>query len=121
MSEVNDSGYRKYLEANSDDPYSKLRLRLLDKGLPLIPPKPMTPEILEEYYASGIIRKEELKDNSFYLGICRNATVAVWNASKGEFYYLRRKFNDTFSEPINHLADDNGYDLFVPIKELELK
>ena len=32
------------------------------------------------------------------------------------FVYERYKFGDTFDEEINHFEDDDGYDLFVPIK-----
>jgi hypothetical protein len=34
------------------------------------------------------------------------------------FEYQRYKFGCTFPETINHFEDDNGYDLFVPIREL---
>jgi len=32
---------------------------------------------------------------------------------------MRYKMGGAFSEVINHFADDNGYDLFVPLKEVE--
>ena len=31
--------------------------------------------------------------------------------------YDRYKFGFTFKEKINHFEDDNGYDLFVPLRE----
>ena len=64
----------------------------------------------------GAIPKEKLIVGKRYYGNCRNANVAVW---LGEvFEYQRYKFGCTFPEKINHFEDDNGYDLFVPIREL---
>jgi hypothetical protein len=64
----------------------------------------------------GAIPKEKLIVGKRYYGNCRNANVAVW---LGEvFEYQRYKFGCTFLEKINHFEDDNGYDLFVPIREL---
>jgi ATP sulfurylase len=71
---------------------------------------------IEEYYKLGVVRKEDLVDGKTYIGICRNATTAKWDAEKNVFTYLRTKFNLTFPEDINHIADDDGYDLFIPIK-----
>ena len=51
-----------------------------------------------------------------YYRCCRNASVAVWLGDV--FEYQRYKFGFTFPEKINHFEDDNGYDLFVPIREL---
>ena len=50
-----------------------------------------------------------------YIGECRNASEAVWLGDK--FEYQRYKFGETFPEKINHFEDDNGYDLFVPLRE----
>ena len=64
----------------------------------------------------GAIPKEKLVVGKRYYGNCRNANVAVW---LGEvFEYQRYKFGCTFPEKIKHFEDDNGYDLFVPIREL---
>ena len=36
---------------------------------------------------------------------------------KGDkFEYMRTKFGSTFPETINHFQNDDGYDVFVPIK-----
>ena len=60
------------------------------------------------------VRKSELVDGQTYDGICRNASRAVWNGK--EFVYERTKFGRTYEETINHYEDDDGYDVFVPIK-----
>lgn len=65
------------------------------------------------------IDKKNLLDQSFYKGKCRNASLALWSAMDGKFYYLREKFGSTFIEPINHVLDDDGYDLFIPLESCE--
>ena len=65
----------------------------------------------------GAIPKSELKVGHQYKGYCRNASTAIWLGDK--FEYQRYKFGETFPEKINHFEDDNGYDLFVPYKDLD--
>ena len=60
------------------------------------------------------IPKNELIPNEKYQGICRNAREARWDGK--QFIYTRHKFFDTYDEEINHYEDDDGYDVFVPIK-----
>lgn len=62
----------------------------------------------------GAIPKIELEVGKTYIGKCRNAHEAVWEGT--EFVYQREKFGMVYPEKINHFEDDNGYDLFVPIK-----
>lgn len=64
----------------------------------------------------GAIPKNKLVIGKRYLGKCRNADIAIWLGDV--FEYQRYKFGCTFPEKINHFEDDNGYDLFVPIREL---
>ena len=62
----------------------------------------------------GAIPLHKLEVGKTYIGECRNASEAVW---KGDhFVYQRYKFGSTFPEKINHFQNDDGYDLFVPIK-----
>lgn len=82
----------------------------------------------EEYRSMGIenfhkwvrenyapIPKSELEVGKEYKGECRNASKAVWDGKV--FHYQRYKFGSTFDETINHYEEDDGYDVFVPIKE----
>ena len=62
------------------------------------------------------IPKSELVVGQEYRGHCRNASRATWDGEK--FHYERNKFGVTFDEKINHYEDDNGFDVFVPIKEI---
>jgi hypothetical protein len=64
----------------------------------------------------GAIPKKDLIVGATYLGDCRNANEAIWNGEK--FVYKRKKFNYVFDEEINHFEDDDGHDLFVPLKKL---
>lgn len=64
------------------------------------------------------ILRSELIDRAYYSGWCRNTSVAQWHAHRGRFIYLRTKFGSTFAEEINHPEDDDGFDLFVPEKQI---
>lgn len=70
--------------------------------------------IIPNIIRCGGIPKEELIVGETYIGSCRNASEAVWNGEK--FTYMRTKFGTTYAEDINHFQDDDGYDVFVPIK-----
>lgn len=80
-------------------------------------PKPIPFQLYNELYEKGIIRKDDLIKNCYYMGDCRNTTVALWNGF--EFVYMRTKFKTEFVETIKHIEDDNGFDLFLPFKELK--
>lgn len=89
----------------------------LDTDVPPLP-IPLTLFYVEKLIKAGAIPKKDLIDGKTYYGKCRNADQAIWHADKNVFVYKRHKFGDTFSEEIKHFEDDNGYDLFVPIKQL---
>jgi len=86
-----------------------------------IPSIPITDEetyntvVIPNLIRCGAIAKNKLIIGKTYIGDCRNATEATWDGEK--FTYMRTKFGCTYPEKINHFEDDNGYDLFVPIKE----
>lgn len=80
-------------------------------------------EIYNDYIVPNLIRcgaipKEKLVVGKCYEGSCRNASNAVWNGEK--FTYRRTKFGYTYDEDINHFQDDDGFDLFVPLKEVNI-
>ena len=62
----------------------------------------------------GAIPKKDLIVGRTYIGECRNASEAEWNGEV--FIYQRHKFHLVYPEEINHFEDDDGSDLFVPIK-----
>jgi hypothetical protein len=71
--------------------------------------------VIPNFIRCGAIPKDKLVIGKTYIGHCRNADEAVWLGDK--FEYNRTKFGCTFKEEINHFEDDDGYDLFVPLKE----
>ena len=85
-------------------------------------PKVDSPEDYQEYVVKNYIRcgaipKKDLIVGKTYIGNCRNATEATWNGEV--FVYKRTKFGIKYNDKINHFEDDDGYDLFVPIKKVE--
>lgn len=84
-------------------------------------PKFKTPEehkkFCQKLIENGAIPKNKLKDKAKYYGACRNTSYAIWNEDTQEFSYERNKFGIPYTDCINHFEDDDGYDLFVPIKE----
>lgn len=65
---------------------------------------------------TAMIEKKKLVVGECYVGRCRNAYVAQWTGKK--FVYIRSKFGNLFLEEINHPEDDDGYDLFVPVRKI---
>jgi hypothetical protein len=61
--------------------------------------------------------KSALRHGAYYRGECRNASVARWNAERGQFYHWRNKWGLTFVETIKHPEDDEVYDVFLPFEE----
>lgn len=61
-----------------------------------------------------MIKKKDLVDGAYYLGKCRNATVARWHQANNKFYHNRTKFGQRFLEEINHFEDFQGFDVFEP-------
>jgi hypothetical protein len=70
--------------------------------------------IQDELIKRGAIPIHKLEVGKTYIGSCRNASEAVWQGD--HFVYQRYKFGTTYPEKINHFQDDDGYDVFVPIK-----
>ena len=67
-----------------------------------------------------MIAKKDLKHGAYYVGRCRNATTARWNAVEQLFYHLRTKFiNYTLIETINHPEDEQRFDTFEPHYEYD--
>lgn len=85
-----------------------------------IPPIPIVSKndydniIVPNIIRCGGIPKDQLVVGETYIGDCRNANEAVWDGKI--FTYMRTKLGHTYPEAINHFQDDDGYDVFVPIK-----
>lgn len=102
------------MKVNFDDIFKNVPLEKIKIPNPI--PKGFVQYLIEK---KGMISKKELEDGVKYYGICRNVREAVWNAEKQKFIYERRKFGNIFNERINHPEDDNGFDLFIPIKKIK--
>lgn len=89
-----------------------------------VPPIPrVTAEEHADFYvpkliAAGAIPKTDLTDGAFYLGDHRRGRVGRWNAEKNQFEYWRHKFTAVYIDTCNHFEDDDGFALFVPIKQV---
>ncbi len=66
-----------------------------------------------ERLLSVMIPKHALTVGEYYVGLCRNATVARWDGER--FHHWRRKFGHEFVETIHHPEDDQDFDVFVPV------
>ena len=79
-------------------------------------------EMYEEVVVRNLIRcgaipKSELIVGKTYEGSCRNSSTAVWNGK--EFEYKRYKWGMWEDDSVNHFEDDDGSDVFVPIKMID--
>ncbi len=73
---------------------------------------------LEKYYAAGVLKKSDLVNEGYYIGLCRNANVAQWDEYNQVFLCIRWKLGGQRLESIKHFADEQGtiWDAFVPLK-----
>ena len=85
--------------------------------LPVVPKEIYDGVIVPELIRCGAIPKDKLVSGKDYIGHCRNAHRATW--VDDHFFYERYKWGSRFNESINHFQDDDGSDLFVPIKEIK--
>ena len=83
-------------------------------SIPIVSSQDYNNIIIHNIIRCGGITKNELIIGKTYIGDCRNATEAIWDGKV--FKYMRTKFGSTYEEEINHFEDDDGYDVFVPIK-----
>ena len=63
------------------------------------------------------IKKEDLEEWAYYIGYCRNASIAMWANSK--WHYLREKFGSIFDDRVEAIEDFEGFDIFVPVKKID--
>jgi hypothetical protein len=73
----------------------------------------------DEKTGRPILPKAELVDGAYYIGRCRNATIARWSAARGCFFHWRVKFDRIFVEEIKHPIDEEHYDVFRVVRVLE--
>ena len=88
-------------------------------SIPIVLPDDYKKIIIPNIIRCGGIPKDKLVVGETYIGHCRNASEAVWNGES--FTYMRTKFGTIYPEAINHFEDDDGCDVFVPIKVKKIK
>ena len=66
------------------------------------------------------IAKADLEHGAYYVGRCRNATEARWDANKNRFVHWRTKFGHKYLEEICHPEDNKHFDVFVVEKKTEI-
>lgn len=72
----------------------------------------------DEKTGRAILPKAELVDGAYYVGRCRNATVARWSAEFDCFFHWREKFDQIFVEDIKHPVDEDYFDVFRAVRIL---
>jgi hypothetical protein len=72
----------------------------------------------DEHTGRALLQKSVLVDGTYYVGRCRNATIARWSATHDCFFHWRVKFDRVFVEEIKHPVDESYYDVFRPVREL---
>ena len=72
--------------------------------------------VVKNLIRCGAIPIDKLEIGARYEGTCRNASEAVWNGRR--FEYKHYKFGDWMDARINHFQEDDGNDLFVPLRKL---
>ena len=66
------------------------------------------------------IAKADLEHGAYYVGRCRNASEARWDANKNRFVHWRTKFGHKYLEEICHPEDNKHFDVFVVEKKTEI-
>jgi hypothetical protein len=72
----------------------------------------------DEHTGRPILPREQLVDGTYYVGRCRNATIARWHAGRGVFLHWRKKFDWIFVEEIKHPVDEPNFDVFRVVRTL---
>ena len=67
------------------------------------------------------IPKFQLIHGAYYMGTCRNASIARWNEVEQCFYHSRYKFGSRFVESIKAPEDDETCDVFYATSVIEPK
>jgi hypothetical protein len=72
----------------------------------------------DEHTCKPVLPKDQLKDGAYYIGRCRNASVARWSAANDCFYHWREKWTTIYVEAIKHPLDYDVFDVFRVLEEL---
>lgn len=106
--------FQKMTTKEIEDQWNALRFFKNENFIPSIPK--LDSELYNRIIIPNLIRcgaltKDNLIPGKTYIGSCKNSNEALWVGDHFEVY-----FNDIIQK-LNHFQDDDGYDLFVPLKE----
>ncbi len=67
-----------------------------------------------------MINKLNLKEGSYYMGTCRNTSIAKWY--KGKFIFINFEFGNPYVETVDYYGDvkNQSTDGFIPISEINV-
>lgn len=89
-------------------------------GSPHFDNKLRTLPFFDEKTGRAILRRDALTHGDYYVGRCRNASIARWSEIDECFTHWRTKWDSIFVERINHPVDDINYDVFRVVRRLEI-
>jgi hypothetical protein len=72
----------------------------------------------DEWTHRRLLPKAALRDGAYYVGRCRNASVARWNDRQQCFYHWRGKLGRIYIKKIKHPVDEAEFDVFRVLEEL---
>lgn len=76
-------------------------------------------KLVKAYIEAGAIPKKDLVSGEWYIGQSRSTNIAQW-FPHGGFHFPRYKMDGKYVDNIPHFEDDDGYDLFIPFKLVEI-
>lgn len=79
---------------------------------------PAKVEQIREAEKQGMIPKEKLVNDRYYLGESEEAEIARWDGERQLFWFLKHRIADVTLESVEHPEDDKGMDVFVPVLEI---
>lgn len=82
--------------------------------IPRVDEKTYEEIIVPNLIRCGALPKSELQTGKVYEGKSRNTNQAMWVVD--HFVYKKHQFGMEFYEKMNHFEDDDGYDVFVPLR-----
>ena len=72
----------------------------------------------DELTGREVLPKTVLVDGAYYVGRCRNATIARWSRALNRFFHWRVKFDRIYVEKIKHPVDEECFDVFRVVRAL---
>lgn len=77
----------------------------------------MVSETKQQIPMGSAMPRHYLVKGNYYIGICRNASVARWDGE--QFWYWRLKWGKVFLESIKHRDDDGVFDVFDALTSVQ--